>query len=589
MKSVLRFCPKDSAISMVEVLVTVAVIAIIAAIAIPSYSIVVNGTSASKLETDVLEINQAIKVYLSSGGSLDGVNSPQAVLDKLKTVRSGNNAKEYAGLRGSMIDKRLAARLQTAEQVSSDQRRAIWDLAKKQFVISTSGAGVHDFYLNSNLATVDFGSEERTGSAIALNTGDGWIWNHQDSDPLGGPNPTEVPLTASGSGAASGGGSGAGSAASGSGGSDGEDGYGTGNDPPAELQPPIFSPAGGQFPYSSFDLQVTLANPNPPEDSWIMVSMNGGTFQTYTGSVSVGPNSYVSAYVDGNPAFWNRSTTAIESYAAGADQLLPPEIELSATTFDSETETIDVTLVNPNPTGSSQLFYTVKIPSGDFPAVELYTEYSGPITLASSSFPDGFDIQAFAKSEDSLRWTDSPFANAATTADFFDVPITDERLLFVVDASGSMNNEFLDSGYSRYETVKQHLMETIGNLPSNVEFGVAMFDAGYHWMGFGGELKPATSVNKQMMIDALELLNNDRGTNYDAGLSLPTQYSPLPDQVIFLSDGRPNHATSWHGELETLVSLGIKVDAIGLELDDWATENLQFIADETGGSLTTIE
>lgn len=574
---------------MLEVLVAVAAIAILAAIAIPSYSIVVNGTTASKIETDVVKINSAIKVYLASGGNLDGITNPQAVLDKLKTVRATDTSEEYAGLRGSMIDKRLAARPQTAEQVASDQVRAHWDSADQRFTLSKSGAGIHDFYLDSNLATVNFGAENRKDSVISYNTGDGWIWNHGDAAPLGGPSPTAVPLTPGGSGGSSGSGSGNGTGTSGADGSDGGDGYGTGNEGPAELQPPIFSPAGGHFPYSAFDLQVTLANPNPPEDSWMMVSVNGGPFAAYLGAVVIAPNSYVSAYVDGNPSFWNRSTTVIESYAAGAEQLSPPEIELSATTFDEENETIEVTLLNPNSEGSSQLFYSVKTPSGEFTDVELYTSYSGPITLASSSYPEGFDIQAYAKSSDPTRWIDSPFANAATTADFFDVPITDERLLFVVDASGSMNNEFLDSGYSRYETVKQHLIETIGNLPSNVSFGVAMFDGGVHWVGGGGELQPATSANKQAMISALELLNNDRGTNYDAGLGIPTQFSPLPDQVIFLSDGRPNHPTSWHNELETLVSLGIKVDTVGLELDDWATQNLRFIADETGGSLTTIE
>ncbi|MEM1294358.1 MAG: vWA domain-containing protein [Verrucomicrobiota bacterium] len=587
MKPVPRFHPKEAAISMVEVLLAVAAIAIIAAIAIPSYSIVVSGTSASKLETDVVKINSAIKIYRASGGSLEGITNPQAALDKLKTVRNGDKSEEYAGLRGSMIDKRLAVRPQTPEQVSSDQLRAHWDSANQRFQLSTSGAGIHDFYLDSELAAVDFGSEDRKESAIAYNTGDGWIWNHGDANPLNGPTPTEVPLTPGSSSSSSGSGSGSGSGASGTSGTGG--GYGTGNDPPAELQPPIFTPAGGQFPYSAFDLQVTITNPNPPEDSWIMVSVNGSPFTTYSGSVTVSPNSYVSAYVDGNPSFWNRSSTVIESYAAGADELLAPEIELSATTFDQNTETIEVTLLNPNVSGSSQLFYTVKAPSESFPDVELYTMYSGPITLAADSFPEGFDIQAYAKSLDTTRWTDSPFANAATTADFFDVPITEERILFVVDASGSMNNEFLETGYSRYETVKQHLVETIGNLPSNVNFGVAMFDGGVHWKSGNGELLPATSSNKETTIHAVQVLNNGRGTNYDAGLSIPTQYSPLPDQVIFLSDGRPNHQTSWYNDLDTLVSLGIKVDTVGLELDGWAASNLQRIAEETGGSFTTIE
>lgn len=321
-RSALAFAKGSNAFSLIEGLITVAILGIIATVAFQAYKGTTEGAQLTKLESDVSTVNQAIKVYLANGGDLMDCDTPQKVLDKLKTKRQGVDADQFAGLRDSMIDRRLAARLQTAAEAESGAKRAIWSPAESRFVIDSSGArGVREFYLDASLAQTDYGTEDREDSVIALNANDGWIWAYEDSSGTPPPGPTVIPLAAVSGGA--------GPISSSSGGSDsGDDGGDSGTDdsgPPAivvppdpdpvVLDPPVIEPAGGEYSSADFasGLTVTISNPNT-SSTWVMASVNGSDFVQYSTPFDVGPGTTVEAYSDGDPYLWTKSSTVSATY-----------------------------------------------------------------------------------------------------------------------------------------------------------------------------------------------------------------------------------------------------------------------------------
>ncbi|MFT5470441.1 MAG: hypothetical protein ACI8UO_005569, partial [Verrucomicrobiales bacterium] len=350
------------------------------------------GARITKLESDVATVNKAIKVYITSGGSFGSLSEPQDVLDKMKTVRDAVQSASFAGLRGSMIDKRLAARLQSESEAAGASSRAIWNSDQLRFVIAKNDLGVKEFYLDETLASVDFGSETRDGSSLGFDSSDrGWIWAYEDSDGTTLPSPTIIPT---------GGGSTAGVDAD-----DGDtaDGGDDGPGGPEQLLVPVISPAGGDFQYLEFPKTVFISHTNPPTSSWIMVS-TGGDFSKYTAPFNVEPDTTVSAYVTGNPASWIDSPTVNGDFAREDFQLLPPVIIASSDQFDSSNTEITVTLTNTNSSDISSLVYWF-----DGGNADAGTTYSAPFVLNRADYPDGISI--FAKAVGT-----EPFALESSTA-----------------------------------------------------------------------------------------------------------------------------------------------------------------------------
>ncbi len=91
--------------SLVEILSVISVVGIMAAIGIAAYTGAFSGVKNAKLDHDVQTMNQAVVMYLGSGGNLDGLTTPEEVLAKLKTIRSRANAKTYVGAgTGKFVD-----------------------------------------------------------------------------------------------------------------------------------------------------------------------------------------------------------------------------------------------------------------------------------------------------------------------------------------------------------------------------------------------------------------------------------------------------------------------------------------------------
>ena len=257
---------------------------------------------------------------------------------------------------------------------------------------------------------------------------------------------------------------------------------------------------------------------------------------------------------------WFITSSSASVLTPPIEKLQLPLIALSNPKFDQNVGSISVTLTNPNPTGSSQLYYAIKQPTDAFPPLTAFLPYTGPLTTTSSIYPNGFQVQAYVKTLLPLNWSDSDAAEAATTADFFDVALEGDVLL-VIDASGSMSARFGNT--SRFKRVITETVNAINSLKSTQRFNVITFNKSVHWSDGTMEMKLATNANKNAAVSALLRLKNWGGTNYEAGLKHALALTNRPTQVVFLSDGKPNHL-NYLDEVAALANLNIKIDTIGI-------------------------
>lgn len=545
--------------SMLEALITVFAVGALSALAIGFTGTVRENTKQQKLEQDVKAVNSAISIFLSNGGNLDGVTDPQEILDRMKTEQVSSAKDQFVGLTGSTVDPRLAA-----APISQNPPRwgAVWNPATKKFEIRENPTeGIAGFVLDESLADVDYGSSKREQSSLVYNEKPGWIWAYEDKPVTNAEGPPSIPVST------------------------------PPNTPPRpapkKLAPPVFGTPAGAYPEKDFPLSIEIANPNDPS-TILYVSIDGGSYGVYSGPISVNTDTLVTAYVTGDPLYWIKSDKRYAPYSVipppDPVQLAPPVIQLSSDTFDDTIPEIAVSISNPNPDGSSSLFYSIVLAGLPHPPKALWLPYNGAFAALSDTFPSGFEIVSYAKSSDPELFIDSPDASAMTRAEFFEIPITQD-ILFIVDASGSMDRSF--GSETRFEATIRELIRAIETLPASIRFNVAMFDKGNHWTDGTFTLHPATPENKETLVSQIEQVETGSGTNYSAALAFPTMFDPIPKQVILLSDGQPND-NRYTSLLEDLASRDMRIDTIGLDIGGNAASVLQDIADQTGGILYLV-
>ena len=93
-----------------EVLVVVGLVMLGAGVGTAVVTKVQTSAMDAKLAEDVRQVNTAIRVYKTGGGTLSGISDPHIVINKLKTVATteGGHDREIMFAKGSMIDRRLA-------------------------------------------------------------------------------------------------------------------------------------------------------------------------------------------------------------------------------------------------------------------------------------------------------------------------------------------------------------------------------------------------------------------------------------------------------------------------------------------------
>jgi len=559
-----------------ELLLSIAALSIIATVGIARFDHVSTLTRSAKLRSDAETINRAVIMFKASGGELGGAVTANQVLAKLKTYMSANASKKQINpLTQSFVDHRLVAIVQSDPENMSNQLRAYWNPADQLFEVKESNepGGVTAFELKE-YATVGIQSESRHMGSLEFGTETGWIWDYEDrSDQLDGPfyAPTHIPTHPS-------------------------------NLPPPVaskappstktrlLQPPAFSIPGGNYPANIYPLELELSNPNPPGSSYIAYTINSQSMLLYNGRITVDAGSDIRAQaITTDAAQWTDSSLSHQAYFPDLIDLLPPKIVLSAPAFTKNITAIDATILDQNPVGRSTIRFNLKTPHGTFEPVQFWSRYSERLKLSVNDFPDGFDIIAYAQAIHPEIYEHSTDSTASTTATFFGIPLTG-NVLFVLDGSTSMLSDFgaAPESKTRFSRVAEEAALAISNLRYNQLFNIAYFSDRVVWTDGTSALHEPTENRKTATIDQLQRVTPFGGTNYQLALALPFQYSPAPDRVVFLSDGLPNQTWDYSSELAALVSAGIEVDTVALDVGPEGVATLQSISTATNGSLAVV-
>jgi hypothetical protein len=311
---------RTSGFSVMELVVSVAVIGLLATVAVHMMGGIPSSVKNRKLESDVVMLNQLVGLYLSDGGSLSGASTPQAVIDKLKRVRTATDVRQHAGnVSGRLVDIRLRARTGSGALPPGVTGRARWNAAKRRFEITSgSGSGVDEFYLDEALSDTNFGTEVRSNSGRKRfnSTGLGWVWGNTTDPGFAYSNPTYVNpngnedyfnpeqlnpgtttgsssgstgTTTTGSGTATGSGSGSGSGTTSGSGTSTTTGSGSGPPPAVVLPNPSLTPPGGTFAGGSLPSTVTInRNGAHPSKSKIQYQINSsGIWIDYSTPVAI--------------------------------------------------------------------------------------------------------------------------------------------------------------------------------------------------------------------------------------------------------------------------------------------------------------
>ena len=185
-----------------------------------------------------------------------------------------------------------------------------------------------------------------------------------------------------------------------------------------------------------------------------------------------------------------------------------------------------------------------------------------------------------------------------TTATFFGLRLTSDRVLFVVDRSGSMDSRFgSDDDHSRYEEAVEQLFRFLEQSGETTRFGVALFhDDADPWRA-GKLLEATASAQKQ----ARRWLSGKRpkgGTALRAGLfealggdrSGRVQAARVEaDTVVVLCDGATAEGPAWVERWVDRVGEDLQLMIHGVQIGSHGDGTLEALAAATGGQFVRIE
>ncbi|MEX2578292.1 MAG: choice-of-anchor K domain-containing protein [Verrucomicrobiales bacterium] len=363
-----------AAFSLVEALIVVSVIGLIASLSIVGVNQMVNSAKREKLLSDVRTLNRGVMAFRATGGDLSGANSPEEVLDTLKQGLA--SAERVPGMSGAKIDPRISFVMQTAEEANSTDLRAYWQPDEQRFAVTRSGGtpGIKLFVHDAEAAERDYGEAENK-SAVLYAAEETWIWDYEDVAADAPAGPTEIPLNP-----------------------DPDDETPPASPPPSTpppptgtdaLDPPIFSVPSSSHSITSFDLTLSLTDPNPAAASSLYYSVDYGAWTLYSGPIQVGPDANVAAQAIAVDDAYTNSSKVDHAYTALPFDLRPPVISTDIDTLGLFVDrTATVTLLNPNDPTVSRLRYQIN--GGG------WVDYDSPFLIDRDDYRNGATILATA-------------------------------------------------------------------------------------------------------------------------------------------------------------------------------------------------
>ena len=183
----------------------------------------------------------------------------------------------------------------------------------------------------------------------------------------------------------------------------------------------------------------------------------------------------------------------------------------------------------------------------------------------------GFDGSAWR------RWwknRDTPAApEPYTVATYHGLPIFSERIVFILDRSGSMRWPFAPGQPTRMEVTRKEMVKVLGEMPAKARFNVIAFDSKVSpWRKRGVQADEKTVAKAARWVEKQES-KKGAGTNTYGVLKNTLELNPEIDTIYFLSDGIPENGeiTTSEGLLAAVADWNrfrrVKIHAIALTLE----------------------
>ncbi len=372
---------------LLQLIGAVALIGIIATISITRMTNLGERAEETRLLEHVHALNSSVKLYLSSGGSLDHHATAQQVVAKLKTHAA--NGQSIAGFRGNFIDYRLNALEQSDKEAATDgELRVLWDSAAGEFKVARSGSkGIKAFEIDPSATPESLEQEERsTFFELAQNEQEegSWVWDYDKESTVTAPSVVSVGIPNP----------------------DADIDPSAATDSKEQLLKPSVSPASGEYPLAEFGetgKSITVFNPNndSEEISEAYVSVNGETWRAISSdaTLEVPPGAVVATFASVKPEY---VTNYYNSYVGSAT--------FEGTKVTNTEPTISASSAQFHPVDQKTVAFTINHTNDPVhvkPQFQIndgsWQDYEGPVEMNIADHIDGVTVKTRAVG---INWPD---------------------------------------------------------------------------------------------------------------------------------------------------------------------------------------
>ncbi len=174
---------------------------------------------------------------------------------------------------------------------------------------------------------------------------------------------------------------------------------------------------------------------------------------------------------------------------------------------------------------------------------------------------------------------------------YYGVPIHAQRLVFVIDISGSMNKSTY--GGTRLSHAKRELVKTIRALPDDAEFTIIAYNELV--LPWRADLVPAVEENKASALRYVAGLRTNKSTDTYAALRETFRLDSNLEAVFLLSDGRPNR-----GEITVPAAIvqdisrrnrrhNLLINTVGISVSGPTQEFMERLAETNAGTFRAVD